>query len=299
LEGFFMRHLLKILFLSWALIFFIGCSSSDTAYEGDDLFDDDSSYFSADTDFLPQDDMEFFDSGDDYFSSDPIPLPEPEPPAPSYASDYNFNTPQMTTPVGSGETVQYTVRSGDTLMKIAFEHYGDLYRWQDIYHANRDKISNPNQIARGTTLRIEGATRFSAPHGTGEVYAIQKGDTLGTISNKVYGTPSKWRDLWDNNREMIRDPNKIYAGFNLYYVPGSSTPRYSPDPIGQTDFNQPVTSGTSSFDDGYRDPSSAPQPVQKNKPAPAASAPPPAPEPAVDPDSLWNDADDDAGFTFD
>src|SRR5690606_29083816 len=107
-------------------------------------------------------------------------------PTPPASSDYNFNSPQMssTIPVSSsGEGVDYTVQSGDTLMKIAFHHYGDLYRWKEIYHANQDKISNPNQISKGIVLRIEGATHNSPPTSSGEVYAIKNGDTLGTIAS--------------------------------------------------------------------------------------------------------------------
>jgi hypothetical protein len=53
----------------------------------------------------------------------------------------------------------------------------------------------------------------------GESYLIKKGDTLGLISNDVYGTTRKWKKLWENNRQLIKDPNRIYAGFYLYYVP--------------------------------------------------------------------------------
>ena len=28
---------------------------------------------------------------------------------------------------------------------------------------------------------------------------------------------TKWKKLWENNKALIKDPNKIYAGFYLYY----------------------------------------------------------------------------------
>ena len=43
--------------------------------------------------------------------------------------------------------------------------------------------------------------------------------TLGSISHTVYGSTRKWKKLWENNRQLIKDPNKIYAGFYLYYQP--------------------------------------------------------------------------------
>lgn len=52
----------------------------------------------------------------------------------------------------------------------------------------------------------------------GNPYLIRTGDTLGGISKQVYATVKKWKLLWDNNRPLIKDPNKIYAGFTLYYL---------------------------------------------------------------------------------
>jgi nucleoid-associated protein YgaU len=55
---------------------------------------------------------------------------------------------------------------------------------------------------------------------TGSPYLIRTGDTLGKISKNVYQTMTKWKMLWENNRPMIKDPNKIFAGFTIYYVDG-------------------------------------------------------------------------------
>ncbi|MBS1959422.1 MAG: LysM peptidoglycan-binding domain-containing protein [Bdellovibrionales bacterium] len=118
----------------------------------------------------------------------------------------------------SGDGMSYQVRKGDTLMKIAFENYGDLYRWREIYEANRDQIQDPNHVPPGTELTLNGAGMVTIER-NGEQYLIKHGDTLGTISNDVYGTSRKWKRLWENNRQLIKDPNKIYAGFYLYYQP--------------------------------------------------------------------------------
>jgi LysM repeat protein len=48
----------------------------------------------------------------------------------------------------------YTVRSGDSLSKIAEGYYGHAADWQWIYDANRSKISNPNDIYVGERLTI-------------------------------------------------------------------------------------------------------------------------------------------------
>ncbi len=121
----------------------------------------------------------------------------------------------------------YRVRRGDTLMKIAFEHYGDLYRWKEIYEANRKAIKDPNHVPPGTKIVLSDAGMVTVER-NGERYLIKRGDTLGTISGDVYGTRAKWKKLWENNRQLIKDPNKIYAGFSLYYVPEARLTRDRP-----------------------------------------------------------------------
>ncbi len=46
---------------------------------------------------------------------------------------------------------------GDNLSKIAYIQYGDSSMWRVIYEANRDLISNPNQIWPGQVLVIPAA----------------------------------------------------------------------------------------------------------------------------------------------
>ena len=48
----------------------------------------------------------------------------------------------------------YTVKSGDTLSKIAKEHLGDAKGYMDIFNANRDQLSDPDLIKPGQVLKI-------------------------------------------------------------------------------------------------------------------------------------------------
>jgi len=56
---------------------------------------------------------------------------------------------------GGGRT--YTVRSGDTLRKIAQRFYGDEMKWHAIRDANRDQLPNPDNIQVGQQLTIPNA----------------------------------------------------------------------------------------------------------------------------------------------
>ncbi|MBU6152819.1 MAG: LysM peptidoglycan-binding domain-containing protein [Bdellovibrionales bacterium] len=138
--------------------------------------------------------------------------------------DSSSTAPKQTvasTDTPGGDGVSYTVQKGDTLMKISWEQYGDLFRWREIYALNKSKIADPNNVPPGTVIQIAGQGRSpaSAMERNGEQYLIVFGDTLGKISGKVYGSMGKWKKIWENNKRLIRDPNKIYAGFYLYYVP--------------------------------------------------------------------------------
>ena len=48
----------------------------------------------------------------------------------------------------------YTVKSGDTLSKIAREFYGNANKYPVIFEANKPMLSNPDRIYPGQVLRI-------------------------------------------------------------------------------------------------------------------------------------------------
>ncbi len=49
---------------------------------------------------------------------------------------------------------QYTVKAGDTLARIAQQYYNAGYKWEKIYHANREQVKNPDYIFVGMKLVI-------------------------------------------------------------------------------------------------------------------------------------------------
>jgi nucleoid-associated protein YgaU len=48
----------------------------------------------------------------------------------------------------------YTVKSGDTLSKIAKELLGDAGAYTQIFNANKDQLSDPDKIKPGQVLKI-------------------------------------------------------------------------------------------------------------------------------------------------
>ena len=59
--------------------------------------------------------------------------------------------------VDEEEAVFVTVKSGDSLSKIAKEHLGDAMRYPEIFEANKPMLTDPDLIFPGQVLRIPGA----------------------------------------------------------------------------------------------------------------------------------------------
>jgi nucleoid-associated protein YgaU len=57
----------------------------------------------------------------------------------------------------AAESRFYTVQKGDTLSKIAKEHYGDANKYPQIFEANKPMLSHPDKIYPGQKLRIPAA----------------------------------------------------------------------------------------------------------------------------------------------
>jgi len=57
-------------------------------------------------------------------------------------------------PAASAPSTFYTVKSGDTLGKIAREFYGNAAKYPLIFEANKPMLSDPDKIYPGQSLRI-------------------------------------------------------------------------------------------------------------------------------------------------
>jgi len=51
-----------------------------------------------------------------------------------------------------------------------------------------------------------------SPSGDTDFYTIASGDTLSKLAKKYYGDASQYEVIFEANREVIKDPNKIYVG---------------------------------------------------------------------------------------
>ena len=115
----------------------------------------------------------------------------------------------------TGEMDTYKVKSGDTLMKIAFSIYGDIDRWNDLKSWNDATLKKG--LRTGMKLKFEKPVEPFSPNELAHSYTIKKGDTLAGIADDVYGRRNKYKKLQKYNAKLIRNPNRIFAGFNIFY----------------------------------------------------------------------------------
>ena len=56
---------------------------------------------------------------------------------------------------------------------------------------------------------------YETPPAGGRTYVVQRGDTLGRISARFYGTSSRYMDIYNANRDRLASPNSITVGQTL------------------------------------------------------------------------------------
>lgn len=129
----------------------------------------------------------------------------------------------------------YKVKKGETLMQIAFKIYGDVSRWKDLKKLNQEKVSRNTALATNMTLKYAAPSKEFVWNPEGIAYLIKNGETLGIISSNVYHTPTKWKNIWENNKPLIKNPNIIYSGFTLYYKNDGLANYVQPKPVEKAD----------------------------------------------------------------
>src|SRR6478735_6166927 len=84
----------------------------------------------------------------------PVDPVKPGTPQGGMADPIQQSRPQQAQPAAATNYDTYTVKSGDSLSKIAKNFYGDAMKYNKIYEANKDQISNPDLIQPGWVLKI-------------------------------------------------------------------------------------------------------------------------------------------------
>jgi nucleoid-associated protein YgaU len=52
-----------------------------------------------------------------------------------------------------------------------------------------------------------------------KVYVVVAGDSLSKIAKREYGNAKEWNRIFEANRDILKDPDKIYPGQELKIPP--------------------------------------------------------------------------------
>ena len=110
----------------------------------------------------------------------------------------------------SGVTVEnLTVRFADGVCHVGGE--------VDSQEA-REKVILACGNVQGVS-RVEDSIEVDSPEAEATMYTVQSGDTLSGIAKKHYGNASKYMVIFEANKPLLSDPDKIYPGQVLRIPP--------------------------------------------------------------------------------
>mgnify|MGYP001417918819 FL=1 len=52
-----------------------------------------------------------------------------------------------------------------------------------------------------------------------KIYEVVSGDSLSKIAKREYGDANKWERIYEANRDVLKNPDKIYPGQKLKIPP--------------------------------------------------------------------------------
>ncbi len=156
----------------------------------------------------------------------------------------------------------YTVRSGDTFEGIAKRQLGRSSRWVDLAQANplvdpmklrvgqtlRLPLPAPDEATESDTATAiaaldetetdetptaagiaDAASALTTPAAPQlpelpepVTHTVRTGDSLSTIAARYYGDSTRWRAIFDANRDVLDDPHAVRAGVTLTIPPAVS-----------------------------------------------------------------------------
>lgn len=121
----------------------------------------------------------------------------------NHVSKYGFDLSQVTfTSNGDAISVNGTAKNLDEKQKIL------------ATAGNVDGVEGVED-----NLSLSEPLKFEMPDFSKTMYTVKSGDNLSKISKEVYGDPNKYNTIFEANKPMLSDPDKIYPGQVLYIPP--------------------------------------------------------------------------------
>lgn len=117
------------------------------------------------------------------------------------------------------------VQAGDTLSGLAAKYMGSSGKWNELLKANSDKLDSARDLRVGMTIVIPGtpgsiaaapaARQVVSRSNEPVVYTVQSGDTLIQIAQEQLGDSSRYKAIYEANRDQMKNENALRPGMKL------------------------------------------------------------------------------------
>ena len=121
----------------------------------------------------------------------------------------------------------HTLNQNDTFESIAQEQFGDASKWDVIARAN--PLKDPTRLKPGQTIRVpldEGNVQGvvnrpleRAAQPEYRTHIVRSGDTLSSIAQQYLGSSVKAAQVFELNRDRLRDMHSLSVGQELRLPP--------------------------------------------------------------------------------
>jgi nucleoid-associated protein YgaU len=103
-------------------------------------------------------------------------------------------------------------------VNVAFDDGVATIKGKAVSQAEREKAILALGNTQGVSRVVDNMT-VGAPAPEAKFYTVVKGDTLSKIAKAQYGDAMKYPAIFEANKPMLSDPNKIYPGQVLRIPP--------------------------------------------------------------------------------
>ena len=88
-------------------------------------------------------------------------------------------------------------------------------RLQSLENRLSNSTFGTERQSQNTYRQNQSATVAPNPSSVPRTYTVQSGDSLSSISRTLYGTPSRWIDIYQANRDRLSSENALRVGQEL------------------------------------------------------------------------------------
>ncbi|MBQ9275217.1 MAG: peptidoglycan-binding protein LysM [Succinivibrio sp.] len=82
-----------------------------------------------------------------------------------------------------------------------------------------EKVALAMGNQKGVATVVTDEVQVAGGGAESKIYEVKKGDTLSKISKECYGDANKYMKIFEANKPMLSDPDKIYPGQKLRIPP--------------------------------------------------------------------------------